>query len=83
MKKLSAFLAALLFLAAMTAMGQPLAGKKFEAGTSLAFFSLKGDSSDGSTSYLCVPIRFGWFAWRGSRSNPKSSSPSLWTPGVK
>ena len=71
MKKLSAFLAALLFLTAMTAMGQPLAGKKFEAGTSLAFFSLKGDSSDGSTSYLCVPIRFGWFAWRGLEIEPE------------
>jgi opacity protein-like surface antigen len=67
-------LVALLFLGATFAMSQPVSGKKFEFGTSVNFFSVSyeyGDGYTGSWTVLNVPIRFGWFVWKGLEIEPE------------
>ncbi len=74
MKKLCVFLAALLFLGATFAMSQPVPGKKFELGTSVNFFSVKYEFAGGfsdSWTVLNVPVRFGWFVWKGLEIEPE------------
>ena len=74
MKKLCVFLAVLLFLGATFAASQPVPGKKFELGTSMNFFSLKWENADGysdSWTVLNVPIRFGWYVWKGLAIEPE------------
>ncbi len=74
MKKSIAFLAVLLFLGATFAAAQPIPGKKFELGTSVSFFSVKYEVEDGysgSWTVLNVPIRFGWFVWKGLEIEPE------------
>jgi opacity protein-like surface antigen len=74
MKKVCVFLAVLLFLGTTFALSQPVPGKKFELGTSVSFFSDKWEYSDGfSDSYtiLNVPVRFGWFVWKGLEIEPE------------
>lgn len=74
MKKVCVFLAVLLFLGATFALSQPVPGKKFELGTSVNFYSVKyeyGDGYSGSFTILNVPIRFGWFAWKGLEIEPE------------
>jgi hypothetical protein len=73
-KKLCVLLAALLFLGATFVMSQPVPGKKFEFGTSVNFFSVNyeyGDGWTGSWTVLNVPIRFGWFVWKGLEIEPE------------
>jgi opacity protein-like surface antigen len=74
MKKTVAFLAVLLFLGVTFAVSQPVPGKKFEFGTSANFFSVKYESADGysgSWTVLNVPIRFGWYIWKGLEIEPE------------
>jgi opacity protein-like surface antigen len=74
MKKLCVFLAALLFLGATFAMSQPVPGKKFEFGTAVNFFSVSYEYGDGysdSWTVLNVPIRFGWYVWKGLAIEPE------------
>jgi opacity protein-like surface antigen len=72
MKKTFVFLGILLFLGVTFAASQPVPGKKFELGTSIAFFSVKADDSTSSTSYLTIPVRFGWFIWKGLEIEPEA-----------
>jgi hypothetical protein len=74
MKKTFVFLAIALFLGATFAASQPVPGKKFEFGTSVNFFSVNyeyGDGWTGSWTVLNVPIRFGWFVWKGLEIEPE------------
>ncbi|OGD27571.1 MAG: hypothetical protein A2028_04045 [Candidatus Aminicenantes bacterium RBG_19FT_COMBO_59_29] len=74
MKKVCVFLAVLLFLGTTFALSQPVPGKKFELGTAVSFFSIKYEYSDGysgSWTVLNVPIRFGWFVWKGLQIEPE------------
>jgi len=74
MKKLGVFFAVLLFLGATFAASQPVPGKKFELGTSVNFFSVKYEVEIGysdSWSILNVPIRFGWYVWKGLELEPE------------
>jgi opacity protein-like surface antigen len=71
MKRSCVFLAAMMLLGAAFAAAQPVPGKKFEFSTGVSFFGVKFDGSDSSYSYLSVPVRFGWFAWRGLEIEPE------------
>lgn len=74
MKKFCAFLAVLTFLGATVAMSQPVQGKKFELGTSVNFFSVHYEYGDGysdSWTVLNVPVRFGWYVWKGLAIEPE------------
>lgn len=70
MKKLAVFLVALFFLGTTLAMGQPVPGKKFELGASLSYTSLKS-SGGGTDSVLVLPVRFGYFVWKGLEIEPE------------
>jgi opacity protein-like surface antigen len=74
MKKLCVFLAVLLFLGTTFAVSQPVPGKKFEFGTSVNFFSVKYEEAggySGSWTILNVPVRFGWYVWKGLEIEPE------------
>jgi len=72
MKKLGVFLAVLVFAGVTFAGSQPVAGKKFELSTALSFLSVKADDSEESYSYLSIPVRFGWFVWKGLEIEPEA-----------
>jgi opacity protein-like surface antigen len=63
------FLGIMLFLGGMFAAGGPVNGKKFELGTAVSFW-LTSDEGE-SYGYLNIPIRFGWFAWKGFELEPE------------
>lgn len=71
MKKATLFLAVLLILGTVLATAQVFDGKKFEAGASLDFYTIseKGYSTFGS--YVYLPLRFGWFVWKGLEVEPE------------
>jgi hypothetical protein len=74
MKKTFVFLAIALFLGATFAASQPVPGKKFEFGTSVNLFSIHYEYEYGYSSswtILNVPIRFGWFVWKGLEIEPE------------
>jgi len=71
MKKLLVILAVVIFLGATLAMSQPVPGKKFELGTSLSFTSLKFSGSSGSDTVFVLPVRFGYFVWKGLEIEPE------------
>lgn len=72
MKKSIAFLGIMLFLGGMFAAAGPVNGKKFEFGTALSFFSFnQDDSPDDLISFLNIPVRFGWFFWKGFEIEPE------------
>jgi hypothetical protein len=70
MKRTFAALAALLVMGSALAMGQPVAAKKFEFGTSVSLFSADPDN-EGSSGLLNIPVRFGWFVWKGLEIEPE------------
>ncbi len=72
MKKFGVFLAALLFAGVTFAGSQPVPGKTFEFSTALSFFSVKADDSEESYSYLSIPVRCGWFVWKGLEIEPEA-----------
>jgi hypothetical protein len=69
MKKLMAFLVVTLFLGGMFAAAGPIDGKKFEFGTAVSFMLVSEEGE--STGYLNVPVRFGWFVWKGLEIEPE------------
>lgn len=71
MKKFCAFLFVLLFLAATFAISQPVPGKKFELGMAFSFSSFKASGSTDSDSLLTIPVRFGYFIWKGLEIEPE------------
>jgi len=70
MKKLLVFLAVLLVLGATFAASQPVPGKKFELSGS---FALGGSNFGGgeSQTVLHLPVRFGFFIWKGLEIEPE------------
>ena len=70
MKKLSVVLALMLILGAAVVSAQPVEGKKFELGTSVDYYSF-GSSGSTWASYLSVPVRFGWYIWKGLEIEPQ------------
>ncbi len=71
MKKLGVFLVVFLFLGATFAMSQPVPGKKFEFGTAFSFSSFKASGDTSSDSLLIIPLRFGYFVWKGLEIEPE------------
>lgn len=70
MKKLSAVLFVLVFAGAAVAQAQVVPGK-FELGTSISYYNLKFDADTSSMSYLNIPVRFGWYFWKGFEIEPE------------
>jgi hypothetical protein len=71
MKKAIAFLAVLLFLGATFAASQPVPGKKFEFSTAFSFTSMKFSGSTESDTILSLPLRVGYFIWKGLELEPE------------
>ena len=71
MKKLFAFLAVLLLAGGVFASAQVVPGVKFELGTSASYYSLKFEDSEGPMDYLNIPVRFGWYVWKGLEVEPE------------
>ena len=71
MKKIAAFLAVLLLVGVTFAASQPVAGKKFEFGTSFSFSSFKFSGDTDSTSVLSLPLRIGYYLWKGLEIEPE------------
>lgn len=71
MKKICVFLAALLFLGATFAMSQSVPGKKFEFSTAFSFTSFKSSGSTDSDSLLSLPVRIGYYVWKGLEIEPE------------
>jgi hypothetical protein len=79
MKKAGSFTAVFLilaFLGAGAASGQPVPGKKFELGTAVSFYhtSYEWGVLSGSYTNLNVPVRFGWFVWKGLEIEPEATA---------
>ena len=73
MKKLCVSLALLLVLGATFVAAQPFEGKKFELGTGIHLWNHSYDSGEFSDSWtlLNIPVRFGWFIWKGLQIEPE------------
>jgi hypothetical protein len=71
MKKSAVFFVVLFFVGATLAMGQPVPGKKFELGTSISFTSVSLSGYSGSDTYLIMPVRFGYYVWKGLEIEPE------------
>jgi len=71
MKKLGVFFVAILFLGVTFAASQPVPGKKFEFSTAFSFSSLKFSGSTDSDTFLCLPVRVGYFFWKGLEFEPE------------
>jgi hypothetical protein len=61
----------LIFLGATLAMSQPVPGKKFEFSTAFSFSSFKFSGGMDSESLLLIPLRFGYFVWKGLEIEPE------------
>jgi opacity protein-like surface antigen len=71
MKKLFVLLVVLFAAGAAFAADRPVDGKKFEASTAIHYYSFKESGSSGSYGYLYVPLRFGWYIWKGLEIEPE------------
>jgi len=71
MKKLSALLIGILLVATAMASAQVVPLFKFELGTSVCYYNLKFDDDTESLDYLNIPIRFGWYFWKGLELEPE------------
>ena len=71
MRKSVVFLSVILFLGATLAMSQPVPGKKFEISTAFSFSSFKASGDTDSDSLLVIPLRFGYFVWKGLEIEPE------------
>ena len=71
MKKLAVFFSVLLLLGTTFAVSQPVQGKKFELGTAFSFSSFKFSDSLESDTILTLPLRFGFFIWKGLEIEPE------------
>jgi opacity protein-like surface antigen len=70
MRKTVLFLIAFLVLAAAFAAAQPVPGKRFELGGSFALASVSFGGEDSMT-VLHLPVRFGFFVWKGLELEPE------------
>jgi opacity protein-like surface antigen len=77
MKKIAFLLTFLLVVGVAFAVSQPVEGKKFEFSTGLSFAAYAyhpGDEPAGYSSketYFNVPVRIGWFFWKGLEFEPE------------
>ncbi len=71
MKKLSVALVLVLVAGAAVAAAQTPAGKRVELGTSISYYSVKFDEEEGALSYINIPLRLGWYVWKGLELEPE------------
>ncbi len=72
MKKVCVFLAVLfVFGTTVAAAGGPIKGKRFELSTAVSFFSAKRTDTGWTWDNLTIPIRLGWFIWKGLEIEPE------------
>jgi hypothetical protein len=55
----------------LVAAERPVKGKKFEFSTAVSFSSAKQLDTDNTVSVLTIPVRFGWFIYRGLEIEPE------------
>ncbi len=73
MKRNCAFLVVFVLLSAIvSAAEEPVKGKKFEFSTAVSFSSAKQLGTDNTVSVLTIPVRFGWFIYRGLEIEPEA-----------
>jgi|YelNatPaOPRAMG01_1025707.scaffolds.fasta_scaffold37886_1 opacity protein-like surface antigen len=70
MKKFALFLTLSLLLSTVTALAQP-AGKKWEFGLSFSYTNYKFSGSSETNYLLNIPIRAGYFIWKGLEIEPE------------
>jgi len=70
MRKALVILTLFFFFGALVAAAQP-AGKKWEVGGSVSFTSFKFSGSTESDSVFNLPVRVGYFIWRGLEIEPE------------
>ncbi len=70
MKKAIVILVVFFFLGTVVASAQP-AGKKWELGGSLSFASFKFSGADSSTTVINLPVRIGYYIWKGLEIEPE------------
>ncbi len=81
MKKICVLLTFLLVFGVAFAVSSPVDGKKFEFSTGISFATYsyhypgEGAGYTDTESMLNVPIRFGWFFWKGLELEPEL----MWT----
>ncbi len=73
MKRNYAFLVVFFLLSAIVSATEgPVKGKKFEFSTAISFSNAKRlDRDNTPVSVLTIPVRFGWFVWRGLEIEPE------------
>jgi opacity protein-like surface antigen len=71
MKKIAAFLIMAVFLMAAGAFAQSAQEKRVEFSTSASFTTYKYEHSSESTTLLNVPLRLGFFVWKGLEFEPE------------
>jgi hypothetical protein len=77
MKKVSVLLAFLLVFGVVFAASQPVNGKRFELSMGLSFDAYSYHSPydpagySNTDSYINLPIRFGWYIWKGLEFEPE------------
>jgi hypothetical protein len=72
MKRICVLVVVLVFLGTSVAFAErPIEGKKFEFSTAVSFSSAKYTNSDNSVSILIIPVRLGWFIWKGFEIEPE------------
>ena len=71
MKKSFTFLVVLLLLGVTFAASQPVPGKKFELSTAFSFTSLTLSGETGSDTFLSLPLRVGYYIWKGLELEPE------------
>ena len=55
----------------LVAAERPVDGKKFKFSTAISFSSAQRTDRDNTISVLTIPVRFGWFIWRGLEIEPE------------
>jgi hypothetical protein len=70
MKKALVILTVFFFFGTLVAAAQP-AGKKWELGLALSFSSYKFSGDTESTTLLNIPLRVGYYVWKGLEIEPE------------
>jgi len=71
MKKIILVVTLFAFVASVGVFAQPVSGKKFEFSTSASIWNIKYKDAEESTTIINLPIRFGYFIFKGLEIEPE------------
>lgn len=71
MKKIILVFTLFAFVASVGVFAQPVSGKKFEFSTSASIWNIKYKDAEESTTIINLPIRFGFFIFKGLEIEPE------------